>query len=89
MKMQRVLFRTLGLMICFTLVFGLLATVSCAKTKGEINASVNAAMSMFKKQVQKKVKGANECLKVAKGCSSCPTFPRLDSLWAANMVRVR
>jgi lipid-binding SYLF domain-containing protein len=63
MKMQRVLFKALGLMLCFTLVFGLLATVSYAKTKGEINASVNAAMNRFKKQV----KGANEYLKVAMG----------------------
>lgn len=68
MKMQRVLFKALGLMICFTLVFGLLATVSYAKTKGEINSSVNAAMSRFKKQV----KGANEYLKAAKGVLVMP-----------------
>ena len=56
MKMQKVLFKVLGLMICFTLVFGLLATVSYAKSKGEINASVDAAMKGFKKHV----KGAND-----------------------------
>ncbi len=68
MKIQKVLFRYLGLIICFTLVFGLLATVSYAKTKGEINASVNATMKRFKKHV----KGANEYLKVAKGVLVMP-----------------
>ena len=72
MKMQRVLFKVLGLMICFTLVFGLLATVSYAKTKGEINASVNAAMNRFKKQV----KGAHEYLKVAKGVVVMPNITK-------------
>jgi lipid-binding SYLF domain-containing protein len=72
MKMQRVLFKAFGLMICFTLVFGLLATVSYAKTKGEINSSVNAAMSRFKKQV----KGANEYLKVAKGVLVIPNVTK-------------
>lgn len=68
MKMKKELFRGLGLIICFTLVFGLLATVSYAKTKGEINASVTASMNRFKKNV----KGANEYLKVAKGVLVMP-----------------
>jgi len=72
MKMQRVLFKTLGVMICFTLVFGLMASVSYAKTKGEINSSVNAAMNRFKKQV----KGANEYLKVAKGVLVIPNVAK-------------
>ncbi len=72
MKMQRVLFKTLRLMVCVTLVFGLLATVSYAKTKGEINASVDAAMNRFKKDV----KGANEYLKVAKGVLVMPNVTK-------------
>ena len=72
MKMQRVLFKVLGLMIFVTLVFGLLATISYAKTKGEINAGVNAATNRFKKQV----KGANEYLKVAKGVLVMPNVTK-------------
>ncbi len=68
MRTQGKLLKSLGLVICFTIVFGMLATVSYAKTKGEINASVNAAMTKFKK----KVKGANEYLKVAKGVLVIP-----------------
>jgi lipid-binding SYLF domain-containing protein len=68
MRMQRRLFRTLGLTICFTLIFALLATVSYAKTKGEINASVDAAMARFKRTVT----GANEYLKIAKGVLVMP-----------------
>jgi lipid-binding SYLF domain-containing protein len=67
-----VLFKALGVMICSTLVFGLLATVSYAKTKEEINASVNAAMTKFKKHV----KGANEYLKVAKGVLVIPNVAK-------------
>ena len=72
MKMQRMLIKVLGSIICFTLVFGLLATISYAKTKGEINASVNAALDRFKKQV----KGANEYLKVAKGVLVIPNVTK-------------
>src|SRR5574340_862747 len=72
MKTKRALFGTLGLMICFTIVFGLLAGVSYAKTKGEINASVDASMSRFKKDV----KGANEYLKVAKGVLVMPNITK-------------
>jgi len=72
MKMQRVVFKAFGLMICFTLVFGVMASVSYAATKGEINASVNAAMNRFKKEV----KGANEYLKVAKGVLVIPNITK-------------
>lgn len=72
MKMQRVLFKTLGLIICFTLVFGLMANVSYAKTKGEINASVDATMKRFKNNV----KDANEYLKVAKGVLVIPNVAK-------------
>lgn len=71
MKMQRVLFMVLGLMICFTLVFGL-PGVSYAKTKGEINASVDATMKRFKSHV----KGANEYLKGAKGVLVMPNITK-------------
>jgi lipid-binding SYLF domain-containing protein len=72
MMMQRMLCKISGVMVCSTLVFGLLATVSYAKTKGEINASVNAAMTRFKKDV----KGANEYLKVAKGVLVMPNITK-------------
>ena len=73
MKTQSAVMKTLGLMmICFTLVFGMMATVSYAKTKGEINASVKAAMDRFKKDV----KGANEYLKVAKGVLVVPNVTK-------------
>jgi lipid-binding SYLF domain-containing protein len=72
MRTHRGLFKALGLLICFTLVFGLLATVSYAKTKGEINASVDAAMTRFKKNV----KGADEYLKIAKGALVIPNVTK-------------
>ena len=66
------LFRVLVTVVCFTFMFSLVAAVAQAKTKGEINASVNAAMSRFKKQV----KGANEYLKVAKGVLVMPNVTK-------------
>ncbi len=54
------------------LVFGLVATVSYATTKGEINARVKAVMDRFKKDV----KGANEYLKVAKGVLVIPNVTK-------------
>ena len=55
-------------MISFTLVFGLSATASFAKSKGEINEEVNASLKSFKRHV----KGANDYLKVAKGVLVIP-----------------
>ncbi len=72
MKIQRVLFKKLGLIFCFMLVFGLLANVSYAKSKGEIDESVNAAMDRFNKDV----KGANDYLKVAKGVLVIPNVTK-------------
>jgi lipid-binding SYLF domain-containing protein len=60
------------MMVCFTVMFSLVAAVAQAKTKSEINASVNAAMDRFKKQV----KGANEYLKVAKGVLVMPNVTK-------------
>jgi lipid-binding SYLF domain-containing protein len=71
MQMQKV-FRMLRLVVCFTFIFSLLATVSYAKTKEEINASVSAALDRFKKQVQ----GATEYLKVAKGVLVMPNVTK-------------
>ncbi len=89
MRMQRVLFKSLGLMICFMVVFGLLATVSYAKTKGEINASVNASMARFKKNVR----GANEYLKIAKGVLVMPNVTKagfiLGGQYGQGALRVR
>jgi lipid-binding SYLF domain-containing protein len=72
MKMQRVLFKTLGVMICFTLVFCLMANVSYAKTKDEINASVDETLKRFKNNV----KGANDYLKAAKGVLVIPNVAK-------------
>lgn len=67
MKSKRI-YRVLVLVLCFTFAFTLPATVSHAKTRGEINASVKAAMDRFKKQV----KGSTEYLKGAKGVLVMP-----------------
>ncbi len=67
MKTRDVL-RVFGLVVCFAIVFSFFAEVAHAKTRGEINASVNAAMSRFKK----KVKGSTEYLKGAKGVLVMP-----------------
>ena len=80
---KRNVFRVFVLALCFTFALSLVATVSHAKTKGEINSSVKAAMDRFHKQV----KGANEYLKMAKGCSSYQTSPRPDSWWPDSTVR--
>ncbi len=64
--------RILALVLCFTLVFALFATLSYAKTKGEINASVKAAMDRFKKEV----KGGTEYLKAAKGVLVMPNITK-------------
>jgi lipid-binding SYLF domain-containing protein len=89
MKMRRELFKALRLTICFTLFFSLLASVSYAKTKGEINASVNAAMARFKKEV----KGANEYLKVAKGVLVMPNVTKAGFIvggqYGQGALRVR
>lgn len=67
MKSKRI-YRVLVLVLCFTFAFTLPAAVSHAKTRGEINASVKAAMDRFKKQV----KGSTEYLKGAKGVLVMP-----------------
>ena len=64
--------KVLALVLCFTVAFSLSATLSHAKTKGEINASVKAAMDRFKKQV----KGSTEYLKGAKGVLVMPNITK-------------
>jgi lipid-binding SYLF domain-containing protein len=64
--------KVLALVLCFTVAFSLSATLSYAKTKGEINASVKAAMDRFKKQV----KGSTEYLKGAKGVLVMPNITK-------------
>ena len=71
MKTRNV-FRFFVLVLCFTFALSLVATVSYAKTKGEINASVKAAMNRFKKQV----KGGTEYLKGAKGVLVMPNITK-------------
>ena len=71
MKMRNV-FRVLAVALCFTFAFSLLTTVSYAKSKGEINAEVKAAMDRFKKQV----KGGTEYLKGAKGVLVMPNITK-------------
>jgi lipid-binding SYLF domain-containing protein len=65
-------FRVLTLLVCFAFVFSAVATLSYAKTKGEINAEVKAAMDRFKKQV----KGSTEYLKGAKGVLVMPNITK-------------
>ena len=60
--------RVLALVLGFTFTFSLLAAVTYAKTKGEINASVKAGMNRFKKEI----KGGTEYLKGAKGVLIMP-----------------
>ncbi len=67
MKMSNV-HRVLVLALCFTLSLSLLSGVSYAKTKGEINAGVRAAMEHFKKRI----KGSTAYLKGAKGVLVMP-----------------
>jgi len=64
--------RVFLLVVCFTFAWSLVAPVSYAKTKGEINASVKAAMNRFKKQV----KGGTEYLKGAKGVLVLPNITK-------------
>ncbi len=71
MKIRNV-HKILALVACFTVAFSLFATVSYAKTKEEINASVKAAMNRFKKQV----KGSTEYLKAAKGVLVMPNITK-------------
>jgi len=71
MKMRNVC-RVLAVLLCFTFAFSLVATVSYAKTKGEINAGVKAALSRFKKQV----KGSTAYLKGAKGVLVMPNITK-------------
>ncbi len=71
MKTRDVL-RIFVFVACFTLIFSIVAEVTHAKSKGEINASVKAAMSRFKKQV----KGSTEYLKGAKGVLVMPNITK-------------
>lgn len=79
MKMHRVL-RMVGIAVCFTLLFAVVATVSHAKTKKEINASVSAAMDRFKKQI----KGSHEYLKAAKGVLVIPNVTKAGFIVAGQ-----
>ncbi len=74
MKSKRMgnLCRLLVPVLCFMLAFTLPVAVSHAKSKGEINASVKAAMERFKKQV----KGSTAYLKGAKGVLVMPNITK-------------
>ncbi len=71
MKTRNV-FGVFTLALCFTFAISLLATPSYAKSKGEINAGVKAAMARFHKQV----KGGTEYLKGAKGVLVMPNITK-------------
>ncbi len=73
MKKKAAFCKLPGLVISFMLVFGMLATLADAKTKGEINAGVDASMMRFKEQV----KGADEYLRVAKGMLIIPNITKV------------
>lgn len=68
----RNIYKVLVLVLCFTVAFSLFTTLSYAKTKAEINASVKAAMDRFNKQV----KGSTEYLKAAKGVLIMPNITK-------------
>ncbi len=72
--------RILALVVCFTFVFSLFAGLSYAKTKGEINASVKAAMDRFKRDV----KGSSEFLKAAKGILVIPNVTKAGFIVAGQ-----
>src|SRR5208282_3090582 len=67
MKMRNV-HRVMVFVLCFIFSLSLLSGVSYAKTKGEINAGVIAAMERFKERV----KGSSAYLKGAKGVLIMP-----------------
>ena len=67
MKMRNV-HRVMVFVLCFIFSLSLLSGVSYAKTKGEINAGVRAAMERFKERV----KGSSAYLKGAKGVLIMP-----------------
>jgi lipid-binding SYLF domain-containing protein len=71
MKSKRI-YRILVLILCLTFAFTLPVAVSHAKSRGEINAGVKAAMNRFKKQV----KGSTEYLKGAKGVLVMPNITK-------------
>jgi lipid-binding SYLF domain-containing protein len=71
MKIRNVC-RILALLLCFTFAFSLVAAVSYAKTKGEIDASVKAASNRFNEQV----KGSSAYLKGAKGVLIMPNITK-------------
>lgn len=71
MKSKRV-YKVLVLVLCLTFAFTLPVAVSHAKSRGEINASVKAAMDRFKKQI----KGSNAYLKGAKGVLVMPNITK-------------
>ncbi len=60
--------RISSVVVLFTVVFLVFSAVSYAKTRGEINAEVRAAMERFRK----KVKGSSAYLKGAKGVLVMP-----------------
>lgn len=68
----RNIYKLLALILCFSVAFSLFSAPSYAKTKAEINASVNAAMARFKKHV----KGSTEYLKGAKGVLVMPNITK-------------
>jgi lipid-binding SYLF domain-containing protein len=64
--------KTLVTTLCIMVTLFLVDPVADAKTKGEIDASVTATMSRFKKDI----KGGTEYLKAAKGVLVMPTITK-------------
>jgi lipid-binding SYLF domain-containing protein len=71
MKMHEMI-RTLATMLVIVIALVFFGTITEAKTKGEIDASVTAAMSRFKKDI----KGGTEYLKAAKGALVMPSITK-------------
>jgi lipid-binding SYLF domain-containing protein len=68
----RTVCKVLTLLLCFSFIFSLVAPVSHAKSKDEINVSVKATLSRFKKQV----KGSEAYLKGAQGVLVMPNITK-------------
>ncbi len=64
--------RTLVATLCMMAILLIVGPIADAKTKGEIDASVTAAMTRFKKDV----KGGTEYLKAAKGVLVMPSITK-------------
>ena len=79
MKNNRLL-KALTMVLCLVLALAFFTNESFAITKGEVDASVKAALARF----QKEVKGAPEYLKAAKGVVVMPNITKAGFIVGAQ-----